>query len=191
MERAAPIKNEALPQPKNHAIEGSATIKIDGGREIFGMNMIGRHRGHTAITRTPSNRGLQHEGLFQVDHVRPVESPINLTPVRASKRVALRGDEGRQKRNMKMWERKVRNADPTIIAIARRRRQHANIVPPLTQQRDHATRGRSESIPTRVEVIDDEQDLEPGDYPLRKPYTIRLGAPRSSWTRFFTPDSMD
>lgn len=172
-------------------IQDSATIEIDGGREIFGMNVVGRHRRHATIARTPSNHGLQHERLLQVDHVCPAERSINLAPIRPSEGVALRGNQRRHKRNAKMRERIVRGANTAIITIERRRGQHTHIMPSLTQQSDGATSGRGESVPTRIEVIDDEQDSELHDYPLRKPYTIRLGTPRSSWTRFFTPDSMD
>ena len=172
-------------------IQDSATIEIDGGREIFGMNMVGRHRGHATIPRTPSNDGLQHKRLLQVDHICPAERSINLAPIRPSEGIALRGNQRRDKRNAKMRERIVRGTDTTIVTIERRRRQHTHIVPSLTQQCDGATRRSGKPITAHVEVINDEQDSELHDYPLRKRYTIRLGAPQSLWTRFFTPNKMD
>lgn len=146
-------------------IQGSATIEIDGGREIFGMNVVGRHRRHATIARTPSNHGLQHERLLQVDHICPAERSINLAPIRPSEGVALRGNQRRHKRNAKIRERIVRGANTAIITIERRRGQHTHIMPSLTQQSDGATSGRGESVPTRIEVIDDEQDSELHDYP--------------------------
>ena len=126
------------------------------------MNMIGRQSRHTAITRTPSDRGLQHEGLFQVDHVRPVERSINLATIRPGESIALRGNKRCQQRNAKMRERIVRGTDTAIVTIERRRRQYANVMTSLSQERDRATCGRGESVPTRVEIVNDEQDFEPG-----------------------------
>ena len=128
------------------------------------MNMIGRQSRHTAITRTPSDRGLQHEGLFQVDHVRPVERSINLATIRTGKGVALRGNERRNQRDTKVWQRIVRSTNTTIVTVTRRGRQHANIVPPLSQEDDHPARGGSKPVTARIEVINDEQDFEPGGY---------------------------
>lgn len=129
MERATPIKNEALPHLEDHPIQKGASIEIHGRRQVFRMNMIGRQSRHTAITRTPSDRGLQHEGLFQVDHVRPVERSINLATIRTGKGVALRGNERRNQRDTKVWQRIVRSTNTTIVTVTRRGRQHANIMP--------------------------------------------------------------
>ena len=61
-----------------------------------------------------------------------------------------------------MRERIVRGTDTAIVTIERRRRQYANVMTSLSQERDRATCGRGESVPTRVEIVNDEQDFEPG-----------------------------
>ena len=126
------------------------------------MNVIGRQSWHSTSARTPSNESLQHKRLFQMHHVRPVECPVNLATIRTGKGVALRGNERRNKRDTKVRKRIIRHTNTTIITMTRRGRQHANIVPALSQQRDRPARGGSKPVTARIEVIDDEQDLEPG-----------------------------
>ena len=162
LERAAAIEDEALPHLKNRTIEDDAAVEVHGGRQVFRMNMIGRQSRHTTSARTPSNDSLQHKRLLQMHHVRPVERPVNLATIRTSKGVALRGNEWRNERNTKVWKRIVRSTNTTIVTVTRRGRQHANIVPPRSQEHDDPTRGCCKPITARIQVINDEQDLELG-----------------------------
>lgn len=139
---AQPPLDEPRPHDQSTRLQEGAAVEIHGDREIFGMNVIGRHRRHAAITRTPSNHGLQHKGLFQVDHVRPVERSINLAPIQPGEGIALRGNKRRQQRNAKMRERIVRGTDTAIVTIERRRGQYTNVIPSFTQEHDGTTRGR-------------------------------------------------
>ena len=79
------------------------------------MNVIGRQSWHTTSARTPRNNGLQHERLFQMPHVRPVERPVDLATIRTGKGVALRGNEWRNERDTKVRKRIIRHTDATII----------------------------------------------------------------------------
>ena len=162
LERAAAIEDEALPHLKNRTIEDDAAVEVHGGRQVFRMNMIGRQSRHTTSARTPSNDSLQHKRLLQMHHVRPVERPVNLATIRTSKGVALRGNEWRNERDTKVWKRIVRSTNTTIVTVTRRGRQHANIVPPRSQEHDDPTRGCCKPITARIQVINDEQDLELG-----------------------------
>ena len=90
------------------------------------------------------------------------DHPISHETIRTGKCVALRGNERCNERDTKVWQRIVRSTNTTIVTVTRRGRQHANIVPPLSQQHDRPARGGSKPVTARIEVIDDEQDLEPG-----------------------------
>ena len=126
------------------------------------MNVIGRQSRHTTSARTPSNDSLQHKRLLQMHHVRPVERTVDLAAIRTSKGVALRGNERRNEEDTKVWKRIIRHSDTTIITVTRRGRQHANIVPPLSQEHDRPARGCRKPVTARIKVVDDEQDLELG-----------------------------
>ena len=95
-------------------------------------------------------------------HVRPVERPVDLATIRTGKGVALRGNEWRNERDTKVRKRIIRHTDATIITVIRRGRQHANIMPPLSQEHNGPTRGCRKPVTARIEVVDDEQDLELG-----------------------------
>ena len=162
LKRATAIKNETFPHLKNRTIEDDAAVEVHGGRQVFRMNMIGRQSRYTTSARTPSNDSLQHKRLLQMHHVRPVERPVNLATIRTSKGVALRGNEWRNEGDTKVRQRIVRSTNTTIVTVTRRGRQHANIVPPLSQEHDDPTRGCCKPITARIQVINDEQDLELG-----------------------------
>ena len=126
------------------------------------MNVIGRQSWHTKSARTPRNNDLQHERLFQIHHVRPVERPVDLATIRTGKGIALRGNEWRNERDTKVRKRIIRHTDATIITVTWRGRQHANIMPPLSQEHNGPTRGRSKPITARIQIVNYEQDLELG-----------------------------
>lgn len=126
------------------------------------MNVIGRQSWHTTSACTPSNDSLQHKRLFQMHHIRPVERMVDLATIRTGKGVALRGNERCNERDTKVWKRIIRHANTTIITMAWRGRQHANIVPTLSQEHDRSARGCCKPVTARVQVVNNEQDLKLG-----------------------------
>ena len=98
------------------------------------MNVIGRDDGHAPPARAARDDSLQVEGLLEMDDVRPGERTLYLAAPRPREGVALRGNERRNKRDTKVRKRIIRHTNTTIITMTRRSRQHANIVPPLSQQ---------------------------------------------------------
>ena len=156
------IENKSLPHLEDHPIQKSAAIEIHGGRQVFRMNVIGRQSWHTTSARTPSNESLQHKRLFQMHQVRPGESSVDLATIRTGKGIALRGNKRRNEGNTKVRKRIIRHANTAIITMTWRGRQHANIVPALSQEHDRPARGCRKPVTARIQVVNNEQDLKLG-----------------------------
>ena len=83
------IEDRALPQLKDRPIERDNAIQVDRGRQVFGVNVIGRDDGHAPPARVARDDSLQVEGLLEMDDVRPGERTLYLAAPRAREGVAL------------------------------------------------------------------------------------------------------
>lgn len=105
--------------------------------------------------------------------------PIYLATIHTSKGVALRGDEWHNEGDTKVRKGIIRHATTTIIPMTRRHRQHANILPPLSQEHGHPTRGHCKPIATHAQVAHDKQDRQLHKCAFPSGLTIRMGTLRS------------
>lgn len=105
--------------------------------------------------------------------------PIYLATIHTSKGVALRGDEWRNEGDTKVRKGINRHATTTIIPMTRRRRQHASIMPPLSQEHGHPTRGHCKPIAAHAQVAHDKQDRQLHKCAFLSGLTIRIGTLRS------------
>ncbi len=155
-----PIEDGTLPQLKDHAIEQARPIQVDRGRQILGVNVIGRQSGHTRPAGKLRNDSLQIERLFEMNNVGPLERSLHLGAPHARKGVPLGGYEGSHNGNRHGRERILRHADTTIIPIERRSRENAHVMSTLPKQRNCPPRRSRQAVATGIEIVDHEQNIQ-------------------------------